>query len=64
MNIVLDIITFVKVFMLSMSILYSFKVGYDIVKVSTLQEGKVDLGKNGLLYLACALSYIIAFIFG
>lgn len=47
-----------------MSVLYCLKIGYDVIKVSTLQEGKVELGKNGLLYLGCAISYIIAYCFG
>lgn len=47
-----------------MSVLYCLKIGYDVIKVSTLQEGKVELGKNGLLYLGCAISYIIAYWFG
>ena len=63
MEIVLSFIIFVKIFVLSMSVLYCLKIGYDVIKVSTLQEGKVELGKNGLLYLGCAISYIIAYWF-
>lgn len=63
MEIVLSFIIFVKIFILSMSVLYCLKIGYDVIKVSTLQEGKVELGKNGLLYLGCAISYIIAYWF-
>ena len=64
MEIVLSFIIFVKIFILSMSVLYCLKIGYDVIKVSTLQEGKVELGKNGLLSLGCAISYIIAYCFG
>ena len=64
MEIVLSFIIFVKIFVLSMSVLYCLKIVYDVIKVSTLQEGKVELGKNGLLYLGCAISYIIAYWFG
>ena len=64
MEIVLSFIIFLKIFILSMSVLYCLKIGYDVIKVSTLQEGKVELGKNGLLYLGCAISYIIAYCFG
>ena len=62
MELFLGFIGFLGVFVLVMSILYIIKVVYDIVKVYTLQEGKVDLGKYGLLYLGCAISYIISFI--
>ena len=46
-----------------MSILYCLRISYDIAKVLTLKEGKVELGKNGMLFLGCSISYIIAFIF-
>jgi len=63
MEIFLSFVSFVKVFVLVMSILYILKIGYDIVKVATLKEGKVELGKYGLLYLGSAISYIMAIIF-
>ena len=62
MEIFLGFVSFIKIFILVMSILYLLKVCYDIVKVYTLQEGKVELGKYGLLYVGCAISYIIAII--
>ena len=62
MELFLAFISFVKVFILVMSILYIFKVAYDIIKVYTLKEGKVELGKYGLLYFGCAVSYIVSFI--
>ena len=62
MELFLGFVCFVRVFILVMSILYIVKVAYDIAKVYTLQEGKVELGKYGLLYLGCAVSYIISFI--
>lgn len=61
MDLFLDFIGFIKVFILVMSILYIIKIGYDIAKVYTLQEGKVELDKYGLLYLGSAISYIISF---
>ena len=63
MEILLTFIAFVKVFILSMCILYILKVCYDIAKVYTLEEGQVETGKYGLLLLACSVSYIIAIIF-
>lgn len=63
LEIFLGFITFVKSFILGMSILYILKIGFDIAKVYTLQEGKVDMGKYGLLYLFFAISYIFAIIF-
>jgi len=63
MEILLSFIAFAKVFMLIMSVLYIVKVVYDIAKVYTLQEGKVETGKYGLFLLACSISYIIATIF-
>lgn len=63
MEIFLSFVSFVKVFVLVMSILYILKIVYDIAKVATLQEGKVELGKYGLVYLGCAISYIMAIIF-
>ena len=45
------------------AILYCLKVAYDIAKVYTLKEGKVELGNNGLLYLGCAVAYIMTCIF-
>ena len=62
MEIFLGFVSFLSVFILVLSCLYIFKVGYEIAKVYTLQEGKVELGKYGLLYLGCAISYIISFI--
>ena len=62
MEIFLSFIEFVRVFIFVMSVLYILKVGYDIVKVYTLQEGKVEFGKYGLLYLACSVSYVISVI--
>jgi hypothetical protein len=63
LDIFLGFITFVKLFILGMSILYILKIVFDIAKVYTLQEGKVDMGKYGLLYLLLAISYIFATIF-
>lgn len=63
MDIVLSIGNFIKVFILAMSILYCLRISYDIAKVLTLKEGKVELGKNGMLFLGCSISYIITFIF-
>ena len=63
LDIFLGFITFVKLFILGMSILYILKIVFDIAKVYTLQEGKVDMGKYGLLYLLVAISYIFAIIF-
>ena len=54
---------FIKVFILAMSILYCLRISYDIAKVLTLKEGKVELGKNGMLFLGCSISVIIAFLF-
>ncbi len=62
MEIFLGFIHFLQVFTLVMSILYLLKVGYDIAKVATLQEGKVELGKYGLLMIGMSVSYIIALI--
>lgn len=63
MEIILSIGLFIKVFILMVAILYCLKVAYDIAKVYTLEEGKVELGKNGLLYLGCAVAYIMTCIF-
>ena len=63
MEIILSIGLFIKVFILMVAILYCLKVAYDIVKVYTLEEGKVELGKNGLLYLGCDVAYIMTCIF-
>ena len=62
MEIFLGFIHFLQIFTLVMSILYLLKVGYDIAKVATLQEGKVELGKYGLLMVGVSVSYIIALI--
>ena len=62
MEVFLSIGIFIKVFILMMSILYCLKVGYEILKVYTLQEGKVELGKNGLLYLGCAIAYVLTYL--
>lgn len=58
-----DAIRFVGIFGLMFSILYILKVVYDIAKVYSLKEGKVELGKNGLLYLGCSVAYIFTYIF-
>lgn len=63
MEIILSIGLFIKVFILMVAILYCLKVAYDIAKVYTLKEGKVELGKNGLLYLGCSVAYIMTCIF-
>lgn len=63
MEILISIGLFIKAFIFIMSLLYCLKVCYDIVKVLTLQEGKVELGQYGLLYLGLAVSYVITFIF-
>ena len=63
MELFLSFVAFVKVFVLVMSILYILKVVYDIAKVYTLKEGKVEFGKYGLMYLACSISYIMTVIF-
>lgn len=55
-------INFIGIFGLIFSILYILKVIYDIIKVYTLQEGKVELGKYGLIYLGCSVAYILTFI--
>lgn len=52
----------ISVFGFVFSILYVLKVVYEIAKVYTLREGQVTLGKHGLLYLACAISFILTFI--
>jgi hypothetical protein len=62
MEIFLGFIHFLQIFTLVMSILYLLKIGYDIAKVATLQEGKVELGKYGLLMVGVSVSYIIALI--
>ena len=62
MEILLSVGIFIKVFVLMMSILYCLKIVYEILKVYTLQEGKVELGKNGLIYLACAIAYILTYL--
>lgn len=62
MEILLSVGIFIKVFVLMMSILYCLKIVYEILKVYTLQEGKVELGKNGLTYLACAIAYILTYL--
>ena len=59
----MSFVAFAKIFTLVMSILYILKVCYDIAKVYTLQEGKVEMGKYGMLLLSCAISYIITIIF-
>ena len=46
MEIILSIGLFIKVFILMVAILYCLKVAYDIAKVYTLTEGKVELWKN------------------
>lgn len=63
MEIILELGLFLKVFALVMAILYCLKIAYDVAKVYTLEEGKVELGKNGLLYLGCAVAYIMTCIF-
>ena len=63
MDIFLSFISFAKLFTLFMSILYILKVAYDIMKVYTLEEGHVEMGKYGLITLACSISYIMTLIF-
>lgn len=63
MEIVISAINFVKVFAIAMSVLYCLRVVYDIAKVITLRDGKVDMGKYGMFLLGCSVSYIIACIF-
>lgn len=63
MEIILGLGLFLKVFVLVIAILYCLKIAYDVAKVYTLEEGKVELGKNGLLYLGCAVAYIMTCIF-
>lgn len=55
-------IFFIKVFLFVLSMLYVIKVIMGIVNVYVQKEGKVEFGKNGLLYLGMSLSYIITFI--
>lgn len=62
MELLLCFIVFLKNFLLTMSILYLLKVGYEIAKVYTLREGKVELGKYGLIYVGCSISYIMSII--
>jgi len=59
MEMLITFILFVKVFVLIMAILYCLHTLYNIVKVITLKEGKVEFGKYGLLTLGSAISYII-----
>lgn len=63
MEIFLNFVNFAKIFILALSILYILKIVYEIAKVYTLEEGKVEMGKYGMIYLGCAISYIIAVIF-
>ena len=63
MEMFLGFIHFMQIFTLVMSILYILKVIYEIAKVATLQEGKVEMGKYGLLMIGASISYIIALIF-
>ena len=63
MEIILSLGLFIKVFILMVAILYCLKVAYDIAKDYTLEEGKVEEGKNGMLYLGCAVAYIMTCIF-
>lgn len=62
MELFLSFIGFLKIFVLVMSILYILKIVYEIAKVYTLEEGKVEMGKYGMVYLGCAISYIMAVI--
>jgi hypothetical protein len=55
-------IRFTGIFGLVFSILYVLRFVYDTVKVYTLKEGKVELGEHGLIYLGCAIAYILTFI--
>jgi hypothetical protein len=55
-------IDFLGVFALIYSILYILKVLYDSVKVYTLKEGKVELGKYGLIELGISVAYILTYI--
>ena len=56
-------IHFIGIFGQIFSILYILKILYDVMKVYTLKEGKVELGEHGLIYLGCAIAYILTFIF-
>lgn len=62
MELFLSFIGFLKIFLLVFSILYLFRVIYSIAKVYTLKEGKVEVGKYGLLYVGCSISYIMSII--
>ena len=63
MEMFLGFVAFVKVFVLAMSALYILKFAYNVAKVSTLHEGKVEMGRHGFLWLGWSISYIIACIF-
>ena len=62
MEMFLSFIFFVKVFVFVFSILYALKVGYEVTKVYVLKEGKVELGRHGLLWLGLSVSYIMSFL--
>ena len=55
-------ISFMGVYLLIMSILYCIRIIYDVMKVLTLKEGKVTMGKFGMLYLGLSISYIVTYI--
>lgn len=61
-NSFLSLIEFVSIFAFVLSWLYLFRTIFNIVKVYTLKEGKVNFGDNGLLYIGFSISYIIAYI--
>lgn len=63
MTLILSILGFLKVFILMLSILYCLKIVYDIVKVFTLKDGKVEMGKYGMLWLGGAVAWILTCIF-
>ena len=60
MELFLGFIAFLRIFLFVLSVLYLLKIAYDIAKVSTLKEGRVELGKYGLLYVGFSISYIIS----
>lgn len=62
MTLLFGFIHFCSIFILIMSILCILKVIFEIVKVYTLQEGKVEMDGNEKLLIAASISYIISFI--
>lgn len=63
MEILLSIGLFIKVFAIFFAILYCLRAGYEVAKVWTLKEGKVELGKHGLFFLGGSIAYLLACIF-